>query len=262
METNIKRAIAFQIAKSVNIKELKKVYTGFLEYSDSDGLYYSHDNGTYLYVFRHGIVCFYAFEDTEMSKTLLFLMDFCRDSLAEKISEEFRIEVSSAKEEVGYNKIIVNSIDKDVLRIIMLNVAQSVALDYYSIQAEYLLEDTQKYTQRLEQRGELAMAGKKMKRYIGKSLNLKNRISGSLYIFETPPGAWENERLNTLDISLKKAFDLQSRTKAIHENIQIIKDNLDLFKDLVFHKRSSYLEWIIILLILVEVLNMIVEKLF
>lgn len=73
-----------------------------------------------------------------------------------------------------------------MLRIIMLNVAQSVALDYYSQQTAALLEETNHHTQVLERKGRLDLSGSKMIRYIGRTLNLKNWISENLYIFDSP----------------------------------------------------------------------------
>jgi len=50
--------------------------------------------------------------------------------------------------------------------------------------------------------------------------------------------------------------------RIIQEGLSIIRDNLELFRGLLQYRNSSILEWIVILLILVEVLNMIIEKLF
>jgi uncharacterized Rmd1/YagE family protein len=144
----------------------------------------------------------------------------------------------------------------------MLNVSQSVALDYYEEQTNKLLEDTNHHTQILENRGRLYLSGKKLRQYIGRTLLLRNRIAENIYVFDSPPETWENELLNRVDADLKRTFDLQVRVRTIHEGLTIIKDNLELFQGLMQHRNSSMLEWIIIILILVEVMNMIVEKLF
>ncbi len=87
-----------------------------------------------------------------------------------------------------------------------------------------------------------------------------NRITENLYIFDSAPSTWDDESLDKIDIELKKTFDLQSRYRSIHEELQIIKESLDLFKDIMHHRKSNALEWIIIVLIMVEVVNLFVSK--
>jgi uncharacterized Rmd1/YagE family protein len=143
----------------------------------------------------------------------------------------------------------------------MLNVSQSVALDYYNQQTNSVLEETNFHTQLLEKKGKINMGGIKLKKYIGRTLNLKNRISANLYIFDSPEETWENENLNVLDIGLKKTFDLQARFRTIQEGLGIVKENMELFKDLLQNRNSVTLEWVIIILILVEVINIMIGKL-
>jgi uncharacterized Rmd1/YagE family protein len=144
----------------------------------------------------------------------------------------------------------------------MLNVSQSVALDYYEELTGKLLEETNLHTQMLVNKGRLGISGKELKKYIGRTLLLRNRIAENIYVFDSPPETWENESLNKIDNDLKRTFDLQVRVRTISEGLSIIKDNLELFRGLLQHRNSNILEWIVILLILVEVLNLIIEKLF
>ena len=144
----------------------------------------------------------------------------------------------------------------------MLNVSQSVALDHYGQQTNMLLEETNLHTQILERKGKLGISGISLKKYIGKTLNLKNRITENLYIFDSPEETWEDENLHKLDQGLKKTFDLQTRFRTIQEGLAIIKENLELFKDLLQYRNSIVLEWIVIILIFVEVINLLVEKIF
>jgi len=144
--------------------------------------------------------------------------------------------------------------------LIMLNISQSVALDHFSNLTNRLLEETNFHTQQLEKNGRLGLRGDSLKKYIARTLNIKNRIAENLYIFDSPDETWENEALSRIDAGLKKNFDLQARFRTIQEGLGIVKENLELFKDLLQYRNSTQLEWIIIILILVEVVNLLVEK--
>jgi uncharacterized Rmd1/YagE family protein len=145
---------------------------------------------------------------------------------------------------------------------VMLYISQSVTLDYYAELTTKLLEDTNQHTQLLERKGELSITGTNLKKYIGKTLLLKNLIAQNLYIFDSPEETWDNERLDKLHIELKRHLDLQDRARSVSEELSIVKENLELFKDILQYRNSVYLEWVVIILIAVEVVSFLVEKIF
>jgi len=256
------RVLSYQIADTIDIKQFKAAFKGELYHSDADELFYKTGSEQYIYVFKYGVVCFLNYDAIKISAFLQLISSFCKNLFAEQLNEEFIIETQAKEYKIGYNKIEIVSADIDVLRLIMLNVSQSVALDYYSEQTNKLLEESNYHTQSLEKRGRLDISGISLKKYIGKTLLLKNRISENLYIFDSPPETWEDENLNKIDVGLKRTFDLQERFRDVSEGLQIVKDNLELFKDLLQYRNSTLLEWIIIILILVEVLNLLIGKVF
>ncbi|MEI7595636.1 MAG: RMD1 family protein [Bacteroidota bacterium] len=255
------KVFAYQISDSIDIKRFRKEYIGKEIYSDSSELMYSSEPNKYLYIMVYGVVVFINYDEIEKSEFINYIKLFCKNILSEKLSEEFIVKTNGVKDTFGYNEITVSRFDHLVAQIVMINVAQSVALDYFSNQTELLLEETKHITLQLEKSGNFNTSSKKIKQFIGKSLNLKNRITEYLYILDSPEETWEDEFLNKIDNGLKKVFDIKIRYRSISEDIQTIKDNLDIFKDLIQHSKSNMLEWIIIVLIMVEVLNMIIEKL-
>jgi required for meiotic nuclear division protein 1 len=255
------KLIAFQVSESINLHKFKSAYTGkILEY-DVNEVFYTDIENKYLFLFKFGVVCFLGYDDTEMTKLLALISDFSENVVIERNHEEYKLDIDPNNTELHYNEATIKEFDHSVIKLFMLNLSQSVALDYYSKQTEQLLEDIQKHTTHLEKFGKFKMNWTNLKKFIGKALNIKNRISENLYIFDSPPVTWENEYYDKIDQELKKIFDLQSRTRNIQEDIQIIKDNLDLFTNFSFHKKSTYLEWVVIILIMIEVVNMITDKL-
>ena len=256
------KIIALQISDSIDISAVRRYLSGGLYFEDSDELYYRESEDRYFYMFKFGVVCFSGFEQDKISSRIDEISVYAKNPFKEPLSEEFEVETHRAADQFGYNRIYLSEPTPEAIQIIMLNVSQSVALDYYSERSRILLEETKRYTHMLENRGRLSLSQRKLSKVIGRTLNLKNLIAENLYIFDNPVMVWEDQRLDKLHAGLKSTFDISIRHRAIVEELEIVKENLDLFKDLMLHRNSSLLEWIIIALILVEVLNLVVEKIF
>lgn len=251
---------AFQVSNSVNLKLMKFQLNWKLLFQDSDELYYKLGDHKYIYVFQYGMISFFNMSDDEIEHTVSQLSLYLLDPLSEKHSEEILIEIKTKSLQVHFDKVILPELHHETIRLVMLNASQSVALARYSEITEQLLSETNEHTKFLERKGKLDISGGKLKRFIGKALNIKNKISENLYIFDSPDIVWEDESLNKLNNDLKSSFDLKDRYRVIHDRIDIIKENLELFKDIMDHRESSRLEWIIIILILVEVVDLFILK--
>lgn len=254
--------LSLQVADNINIKLFKTFYKSELIFFDPDELFYKVDAEKYIYVFSYGVVCFLNYKETDIEDFVKLILPYCKNAFPIALREEFDIEINTKENKFGYNKIEIIDPSMEALRIIMLNVSESVALDYYSQQTTFILEETYQQTLYLEMKGKLDISGNNLKKFIGKTINLKNRITENLYIFDSPPGTWDNEYLFKIDIELKKTFDIHSRYRNIQDELQIIKENLGLFIDIMHQRKSSVLEGVVILLILVEVVNLLLEKIF
>jgi len=256
------KVVSIQVADSIDIKSFKSSFTADIYRSDSDELFYFIAPEKYLYVFKYGILCFLGYTRDEITAFIQSIAPFCKNLVDQRFSDEFDIETNTGKIKLGYNKIEIAGPDVEILRLVMLNVSQSVALDHYSEQTNKLLREANYYTQMLERKGRINLRRSNLKKYIGRTLNLKNKVAENLYIFDSPEETWEDEELNLLDKDLKITFDLQARFRTIQDGLQIVKENLELFKDMLQYRNTVVLETIVIILILVEVINLLIEKIF
>lgn len=253
--------IAYQVANAIQIRETRLTLTQPLLFSDSDELFYQFAETKFVYIFQYGMMSFFNMTPPEISEVLTTMAPFFKNPQQDKNTETVLVKVKPKALSVEFETVIIPEVNPEMVRLIMLNTAQSVALSTYYDSTEELLVATNQHTLYLENKGKLDISGHKLKRFIGKTLNIKNRISENLYIFDSPDITWEDEQLNKLNAGLKQTFDLKDRYHLIHDRLDIIKENLDLFKDIMDHKESARLEWIIIILILVEVVDMFVMKL-
>ncbi len=253
--------VAVHMAASINIRQCRTHLPLEVLFSDSDELYLKNGDQKFVYIFQYGLVSFFNHSQGEQAKILKSLEQISKDSTSPQLTETMEVEIIEGRQQVAFDKVILPSFDSESIRLVMLNTTQSVALDRYYQITEQLLEETNEHTKYLEQKGKLNISGIRLKQFIGKVLNIKNQISENLYIFDEPDITWENEQLDKLNLELKRTFDLKIRFRNIHERLEIIKENLELFKGIWDHRESSRLEWVIIILILVEVLDLFVFRL-
>ncbi len=257
-----KTAFAFQIAEHIDLKRLKIVFKERPLVSDSDELFYQFEGHKYLYAFKYGIICVFDYSSNELEHLKKKMLPVLKGkkTIGSLVSETLEINTKGDGFSTDFETVTLKELNAENLRLVLLNLSQSVALDHYANITEQLLEDTRQHTNYLEHHGKLDIGGKKLKRYIGKVLNVKNKISENLYIFDSPDVALDDEVLNGFNLELKIKFDLKDRYQIISQQVDIIKENLDLFKDIMFHKESSKLEWIIIVLIVIEVIDLFILK--
>lgn len=255
---------AFLLAETLDIRQFKAAYTANLLYESSTELFYAIDTDKHLYLFHYGVAVFANMSDIDMTQNIQLVQQYVRRPLTEKLRDDYIIEETGENTAVhqAFNCLYVPILDEHVLKIVMFNLSQSVALDYYDKTSETLLAGVCGLSEQLEETGSLRMSRKNMLKFIGKTLNTKNRIVENLYLFDSPEMIWEDEYLDKIHRGLVRSFDLQVRFREIEYTFKIIEDNLHIFRDLYQHRESAILEWIIIVLILIEVGDLILSKFF
>jgi required for meiotic nuclear division protein 1 len=246
---------AVQVAESFNIKKFRAEYQSDVYSSSTSELFYAQDNNRFLYLFDYGVVVFANFEAIEKSNFIQFVKKYATLEVNENLSEEYSIQVEASitKSVVKDSFVTVPIVNPSVLRIVMLNIAQSVALEYYEILTNNLINSSKEYILELELKGKISISKINLLKYIGKVLNVKNSIIDNLYILDDPNLVWDNEELNFLNRQLKANFDINTRFKDLDYRLQIVEDNLRLFTDVLNVRESSRLEWIIVILIAIEI---------
>lgn len=248
---------AIQIAESFNIKKFRAEFlTEAFSGSTSEVFYTLTKTNSYLYVFDYGVVVFANYDPLAKSEFVKFIKNYATTLVDLNLFEEYRIESGDISQKiiVKNDYVIVPLIDPSVLRIAMLNTGQSVALEYYEVLTDELITSSKHYILELEKHGKLSISKTNLLKYIGKVLNVKNSIVDNLYILDDPNLVWDNEKLDLLNRQLKVNFDINTRFKDLDYRLQIVENNLTLFTDVLNVRESSRLEWVVIILIFIEIM--------
>jgi required for meiotic nuclear division protein 1 len=257
------RLSAFYIAEQLHLRKLKDAYTGLLLQENPSELFYRVDEDRYFYAFDYGAVVFANMPDVDMSQSLVFLQQFCENPLSEKLRDDFEIiHRPESGLDFGFDSLVTPRLDEDTAKITMMNLAQSVSLDFYAQRGDMLLSEVHKITDQMEKEGRIDISKKEMIRFIGRTLNSQNRIVENLFIFDSPEVAWDDELLDKIHRGLSRTFEIHSRFRETEYTFKVVAENLSVFRELYFHRESNMLERIIIALICIEVFDLIAGKFF
>lgn len=252
---------AIRIANQLDLKGIK-AFLGTKPLADtSSELFYAWSAEKYQCFFNYGVIVFSGYAEEEIKTAVGALHPYLKSPNG-WLRDDHDITVrDGAALEFLFDQVVVDHIDEKVVRIGMFNLAQSVALDHYHHTSEHLLTEIRAFTNHLEATGKLKISRRNMMKFIGRALNTQNDIADNIYIFDAPDLVWDNEYLDNLHKGLMRHYDLRVRFSEIEYTLRIIEDNLHMFREIYSQRESSYLEWIIIVLILVEVVDLFLSKL-
>jgi required for meiotic nuclear division protein 1 len=257
------RISAWYIAEQIRLQAVRESFAGVLLTDGPSELFYRVDEAGYILIFDYGIVAFGNLSDADVSKNLLVLRTFGTNLLAEKITDDLEIEhAPEGPLKLHFDRLTVPRLDEGVIKIAMFNLAQSVALDYFDRRGETLLSEIRRFTDEMENTGGISISRRNMVKFIGRTLNSKNKIIENLFIFDSPELTWDDEYLDQVHRGLVRNLELHSRFKEVEYTFKVVEDNLDVFRELYIYRESHKLEWVIIVLICIEVIDLLVSKLF
>ncbi|HXC03181.1 MAG TPA: RMD1 family protein [Bacteroidia bacterium] len=257
------KIVAYQLGESILIKSLKAAYTGSIYFSSATEVYIRLGETSFIYVQNYGEVAFSDCDEQTIQEFIAFAQGFVGTAVlsGKEYKEEFTILVSPGQSLLfSYTSMQVPEVTPDVIKIALLNVSQSVVLDYFTEQSQHLLAETGIFTRELEQRGKLSIPKTKLMKFIGKTLNTQNRIIDNLYFLDAPDTVWDIEYLSEINTGMSALFNLKTRFREVEYTLKIIDNNLRTFAQLVQHRDSNKMEVIIILLIFFEILNALISK--
>ena len=136
-------------------------------------------------------------------------------------------------------------------------VSQSVALEVYE---QKLVDDSQRSRNLIEASDTYSLFKRtRLARFAKQLVLIRHDLLIDLHLLDKPNILWDNEDAEALYNSLASALELKDRFDIVSYKLESIKDDIVMVMDLVNYKHSSFLEWIIIVLIGVEIAMGLIE---
>jgi uncharacterized Rmd1/YagE family protein len=162
---------------------------------------------------------------------------------------------------VEFDRITIRKLTIENLKVISTALAQSVALEYFENRVRESLNQSEPIVVRLREEGRLRQREREVIQAVGFALEVRSAVLAKLTVFDSLPEAWESAAIAKLVSLLHQHFDLEERLAAIKEKVDYLTDLNSTLLDLLSNRKSRRLEWIIIILIALEIVIFFVTEL-
>jgi uncharacterized Rmd1/YagE family protein len=171
------------------------------------------------------------------------------------IYQDYPIEINPSLSKlfaIDNQKITLKEYNRTNLLIISHVISQSVALEVYENKLSHYYERSRNL---LEESDTFSIFKRtKFAKFAKQLILVRHDMMIDLYLLDKPNIVWDNENAEALYNELALSLELKDRFEVVEYKLNSIKDDIAMIIDLKNHNHSSFLEWIIIILIIIEVI--------
>jgi uncharacterized Rmd1/YagE family protein len=131
--------------------------------------------------------------------------------------------------------------------------AQSMKLSYFEDRILKRINETKHMPEELATAGRIRMSRRQISKQIGALFLDRSSVNIHSDILDAPVFFWDHPEYDELYHMTIKDQDLHARTAVLNTRLDIIRDLFDVLNDQINLRHSVFLEWIIIILISMEV---------
>eukprot|EP00928_Gymnodinium_smaydae_P004036 TRINITY_DN11413_c0_g2_i1.p1 TRINITY_DN11413_c0_g2~~TRINITY_DN11413_c0_g2_i1.p1 ORF type:complete len:496 (-),score=120.63 TRINITY_DN11413_c0_g2_i1:187-1620(-) len=139
--------------------------------------------------------------------------------------------------------------------------AQSVRLAVFEIVVDRSIATTRSIPETMATTGEVTADPTELSKQMGQLLVLRCDVNLHTDILDTPDIFWDEEQFEPHYVESREYLEIDKRVEILNQRLVVLKDLYDLLQNGLNVKHGNKLEWIIIILILVEVVLELLELL-
>ncbi len=207
------------------------------------------------FVFDYGAVVFWGMRYDDEQRLIDVILSAATAPLESMIEDELqlRIETESLSIQIKNDQIMLPSIN-DLERLALSHaLAQSVKLEEFESSVQRIIETTRYIPEALAKNGTVPLRKKELSKERGKLFLTKANVHLQHGLLDTPEFFWEYPELESYYLALVRYLEVRQRIEALNQKLEVIQELLDMLADEQKHLHSNMLEWIIIILIAVEI---------
>ncbi len=221
--------------------------------------YYGRNALLHVVLSPYGVLTLIA----EEKKTILNALSTLSISLDDKehiITQDYPIRIDPELSEpfsITNEAITLREVTTLNLNVIALAISQSVGLERYEKKLDTLFSQSRRIVDSINS---FSIMRRTHLMHFAKRLALtRHDMVSNLLLLDKPNILWDNEEAELLYNRLAFILELYDRHEIALSKLSQIKEDVMLVMDLINHKKSEFLEWIIIILILIEIVMGLIQ---
>jgi uncharacterized Rmd1/YagE family protein len=215
------------------------------------------DTPRYLVVYKYGSAVFFNMGRREREECLKLVRSFAKTPLAVPCTDDYRVMVRPGLEpwaQFEADHVVLKRLDLNNISVIGTVLAQTVALEHHEIKVDNMIEIFSGLNKTTEETGEMDISKAKLFKLVAENNNTLTELVTRMRLLGRSDTAWQYAQYDAVWNGLRKDFELEDRFDHLDYKLNLIQTQVKFYLEILQNRKSDTLEWIIIVLISMEIL--------
>jgi len=213
-------------------------------------------------VFSFGSIVFINCSNSDESVFMEYLKSIKSDidiKAYDKYSDDYQLEIRENSEiELTDKYVLVPKFEDFYPELISTVIAKSVALEKTEEKLGQIVDKLEAMIDKLE-KGKLNIGNKEIANTAAKIVRHEYNTLAYIMILDKPDITWSSIQAEEFYTRMAEFFELNDRYIILKEKTNILNSIIDGFSSITHSIRGLFVEWVIVLLIVVEIVLMVVD---
>lgn len=204
--------------------------------------------------FEYGVLVSWNLSEDDRMQLCHQLTGVLNDASRQQFSEQYHYQITEGQDFKIHHDIITLPSDEPLIRLALSHsFAQSIKLEFFEDEAREVIQKNRYLSKTLAATGKIPLSRRELAKLRGVLFETSSDITLHFNLLDTPEFFWDYPELEHYYQLLVKYLDMSPRIELLNLKLSTIHELLDVLVAEQHHKHSAFLEWIIIVLIAVDI---------
>lgn len=207
------------------------------------------------WLFEYGVLVGWDLPENLRQQLLYDLGDIIEDASSNSPTEHYSYTIDTGQPFSVQHDLLNIPNHEQLMRLALSHAfAQSAKLEFFEDSAQKVIQQNAHISKQLAATGKVPLSRRELAKLRGVLFDTSSDITLHFNLLDTPEFFWDYPELEAGYQKLAKYLDLTPRIEIMNKKLETIHELLNMLATEQHHKHSAFLEWIIIVLIAVDII--------